>query len=518
MITKNDAFSAGVMRIPGQNLQDCMTCFAMLFDAIHIGIIISEPDGTIVYYNRAQAGIDRLSASEVVGKKMWEVYIYTEDSSPAMNVARTGKAVVDRVNSYRTRSGNLVNASCAIYPLHSNNRDIIGVICFSQSYMVLDAHLQNVLREINTAQSTSAKNEIDTDDSGHYSFSSIIGNNEALMAAINLAHVSAENSMSTMLVGETGVGKEIFAQSIHYSSPRSKHTYMAINCSAVPETLLEGLLFGTSKGAFTGAMNKPGLFEASNNGTIFLDEIDSMPISLQSKLLRALQEKRIRRVGESQERRIDVRIISAVGRPPSILMEQGLLRPDFYYRLGVIQIVIPPLRERKDDIPLLVRHFLRKHSARLGKLEPVISGEAMEALCLHGWPGNVRELEHAIEAAMSIMGADSTLDLEHLAKARPDIVAGKATQNAVLESAEAFVADSFSPENTSPAAETEARLGGRLIEARNNTERSVIESALRTAAGSRSLAAKLLGVSPQLLYYKIKKYNLRPEDYTPKRI
>lgn len=499
---------------PKRNLQDCMEYFEMLFDFIHTGIIIAEPDGTIVYYNKAQEDIDMLPASDVIGKTMWEVFDYTRESSPAMNVARTGKSLFDSVNSYRTRRGNLVNASCTIYPLSFRGHEIIGVICFSQSYMVLDTHLQNVLRDISPARSVSPITNKDNSELEHYSFSSIVGSNEKLMDAINLAHVAAKNSMSTMLVGETGVGKEIFAQSIHYSGPRRKHTYMAINCSAVPETLLEGLLFGTSKGAFTGALNKPGLFEASNNGTIFLDEIDSMPVGLQSKLLRALQEKRIRRVGDSQERRIDVRIISAVGRPPGKLIEQELLRPDFYYRLGVIQIVIPPLRERKDDIPQLVRHFLRKHSFQLGRLEPTLSDAAMQALYLHDWPGNVRELEHALEAAMSIMGLDTVLDEKHLVKARPEILSGRTAKPATPRAAAPVAVSALPPENENK----ETQVTGKLAEARNSTERNIIESALRTAAGNRSLAAKLLGISPQLLYYKVKKHGLCPEEYTPKSI
>lgn len=536
----------GSIGLECSNITECLPYFRMLFDSIRIGIIIADPDGNLVYYNNAQSQIDQLKPEQVLGRNMCEVYNYTPETSPSMQVLRTGKPVVDTVNSYLTRSGNLVNASCTIYPLYAGGESILGVICYSQSYMTLDIQIQNVQKDINTYKAASHNAG---KSHGSKSFDSLIGKNKALQKAIAMARVASCNSSAAMLVGETGVGKEIFAQSIHYEGPRASKPYTAINCSAVPETLLEGILFGTAKGAFTGAMNKAGLFEVSHQGSIFLDEVDSMPISLQSKLLRALQEKRIRRVGEAHEREVDVRIISAVGRNPSALVKDGVLRPDFYYRLGVIKTFIPPLRERMDDLHLLVQHFLRKYSAVFSRPIPPVSPEAMAMLYAHDWPGNVRELEHAIEASISIMRDDTQLDVIHLCQACPDISESCSLDHGssvfmtdeeqklvpVIESApiqktteratppeaapggygaEPTAGDDgpsyYSPQTSGP--------GFRLADARHEAEAAAIKNALAKAAGNKSLAARLLGISPQLLHHKLKKFKLAADDFIPKSL
>lgn len=522
------------------DVRECLPYFRMLFDSIRIGVMIADTEGRLVYYNGAQSEIDRLSADDVVGRTMYEVYHYTSASSPAMNVLRSGAPVVDRVNSYRTRSGNLVNASCTIYPLQAGGGDILGVVCYSQSYTALDMQVQNVERGIRADRAAGESVSARTPQSGtHYTFDSLVGASAGLREAERLARIAAGSVSTTMLVGETGVGKEIFAQSIHYEGERAAHPYTAINCSAVPETLLEGILFGTSKGAFTGALNRPGLFEVSHRGTIFLDEVDSMPVSLQSKLLRVLQDKKIRRVGEAREREVDVRIISAVGRNPGSLLEQGVLRPDFYYRLGVIKIFIPPLRERVDDLPLLVRHFLYRFSARLSRPAPAVEGEAVQVLRAHSWPGNVRELEHALEAAVNIMGAADSLSAECLRSACPDIAGffpaddGEAgtrgeggSDGAGLDAREdsgpvgacaGVVGAAPVPGGVSPASPS-AEAGDKLQQACRDTEVGILGAALRKAAGNRTTAARLLGISPQLLYYKMKKYKLRADDFTPKNL
>ncbi|MDR2891697.1 MAG: sigma 54-interacting transcriptional regulator [Deltaproteobacteria bacterium] len=483
-----------------KDIRECLPYFRMLFDAIQIGLIIADPGGELVYYNAAQSEIDRLRPEEALGRKMCEVYNFTPDSSPAMRVLRTGISIVNQVHSYRTRNGRLINASCTIYPLRNDAGGLLGVICYSQSYTTLAMQFQNVQKDKSLRSEAGVAHQTGLKES-RYSFASLIGSNRALLEAVELARLVAGNSSAVMLVGETGVGKEIFAQSIHYGSPRAEHPYTAINCSAVPEALLEGILFGTVKGAFTGAMNKPGLFEVSDKGSVFLDEIDSMPVSLQSKLLRVLQEKRIRRVGDSRERVVDVRIISAVGRNPADLLKSGCLRPDFYYRLGVIKIFLPPLRERMEDLPLLVKHFLAKFSANQERQEPFVTSEAMSLLYAHDWPGNVRELEHVIEASISVIGQSLTLEAAHLRSACPDI---------------AFNALDV------PCAEPLAEAGaqkescGRLSAVRREAEALAVINALRSSAGNRSMAARLLGISPQLMYYKMKQHRLKAGDYAPK--
>lgn len=527
------------------HISECLAYFSMLFDHIRMGVSITDEDGRIIYYNKALSMIDNISVETALGRHMCEVYDFTPESSPALRVLRTGIAIVDSVNSYRTRSGYLVNASCAIYPLRITPEAVAGVICFSQNYSWLDLQVQNVRQELLT--------EHEPDDaapaaanSPHYSFTSLVGHAEKLRKATSMAKMAAKTDSTVMLVGETGVGKEIYAQSIHYGGGRKRNPYTAINCSAVPETLLEGILFGTVKGAFTGAMNKPGLFEVSNKGTLFLDEVDSMPVSLQSKLLRALQDKRVRRVGDASERPVDVRIISSVGREPMTLMQLGLLRPDFYYRLGVVKIHIPPLRERKDDIPELALHFVRKFAAKRHSKKPRITDAAMQLLCAHAWPGNVRELEHCIEAVFAILRHDADITSEHLMNACPEILDNRPLGEVAIKSLlppmpwsyaaqDSFASEEERPGSTGaplPSAYTAERAEpappagsaateeadpaqDRLHAARHKAEIGTIRTALQRSAGNQSMAARLLGISPQLLHYKLKKFHISVKDFLP---
>lgn len=505
---------APILSLGTADIRQHISLFHMLFDAIQIGISITDASGVIVYCNSALLKIDNVTADDILEKRMCEVYDFTENESPAMQVLRTGQMIVDRVNSYSTRSGNLVNASCTIYPLLSQEKMVCGVICYTQNYTLLNTHFQNVQNEL-------AKTAPDTDHAQlRYTFDSIIGNNSALKHAVEKSRHAANGSSPVMLVGETGVGKELFAQSIHGAGARRQGAYTAINCSAIPETLLEGILFGTTKGAFTGAVNRQGLFEISNGGTLFLDEVDSMPIGLQSKLLRVLQEQQVRRVGDTVERRVDVRVISAVGRNPAELLEQKLLRPDLYYRLGVIKVSIPPLRERMDDLELLTGHFLDQVSRKLFRPVPDLSEEAQDCLHRHAWPGNVRELEHVLEAVLSILEQQMEIRRDHIAYACPELTAvpasAKATQPPSRCEQPAPPQCPTDKASTGPdPVQSVSRANKPLASAAHEAELAVICKALKTTAGKQALAARLLGISPQLLRYKLKKYQCRIEDFIP---
>lgn len=505
------------------DIRECLPVFHMLFDSIQIGISITDRAGVIIYCNESLAEIDNMPRKDIIGESMCTVYDFTEETSPVMQVLRSGTQIVDKVNSYRTRSGNLVNASCTIYPLYCSIKGICGAICYTQNYTLLNVHFKNVQNSIEN------NSKVAQDSNAQYTFDSFVGSNVTMEKALHKARLSANNSSSVMLIGETGVGKELFAQSIHSAGSRSQSPYTAINCSAVPETLLEGILFGTTKGVFTGALTKAGLFEITNGGTLFLDEVDSMPIGLQSKLLRVLQEKRVRRIGDTVERKINVRIISAVGRNPDVLMREKLLRPDFYYRLGVIKIFIPPLCERMDDLETLTLSFLKKASRNLFRPVPRFSDEAMECLYQHKWPGNVRELEHVIEAVLNILDQQMEIDCDHLAYACPELVArqnssvetvhpllhsqsraddSEYTDSTVLQSAHVFEIPVCSTEHTDKP----------LMAATQQAECTMIQKALETSAGNQTLAAKLLGISPQLLRYKIKKHKILIKKFIPDKI
>jgi len=238
---------------------------------------------------------------------------------------------------------------------------------------------------------------------GRYTFENIIGRSPRMRAIFGLVERVAKTNSTVMIRGESGTGKELIARAIHFSSARANHRFLSINCGAMPESLLESELFGHERGAFTGAVrDKRGLFQEAHHGTLFLDEIAEMSQSMQVKLLRALQDRAIRRIGGNTEEAVDVRIITATNRDLQELIASGEFREDLYYRINVIPIELPPLRERRDDVSLLVDHFLRKLSEGLGQPVKRISKDAMRLLEAHSWPGNVRELENLIERAVAL--------------------------------------------------------------------------------------------------------------------
>ncbi len=306
-----------------------------------------------------------------------------------------------------------------------------------------------------------------------------------------------------MIQGETGTGKELFAQSIHNHSPRRQEKYVAVNCAAIPHDLLEGMLFGTTRGAFTGALDKPGLFESAHGGTLFLDELLAMPKDLQAKLLRVLQEKQVRRVGSVRETPVDVKIISSVSQDPRIAIKEDLLRTDLFYRLGVVMVKLPPLRERPDNMEELITHFIEKINVRLGTHVAQISQEVLELFIAYQWPGNIRELEHLIEGAMNMAGQEERLELAHFTPG--------------LDSLEKIELESPAPpvqtsQKAEPSAEGLPHTGG-LAKFQADQEKKAVETALTASRGNVSQAAKNLGISRQLLHYKIKKYRLFRVDF-----
>lgn len=246
-----------------------------------------------------------------------------------------------------------------------------------------------------------------------YHFEDIIGNNPCFLDSLNVARKASQSQAAVLIYGETGTGKELVAQSIHFGGNRKDKPFVAQNCSAIPSNLFEGLLFGTVRGAFTGAVDREGLFEQADGGTLLLDEINAMPCELQSKLLRVLQEDYVRRIGGTVDIPVDVRMIATVNERPELLMKGGRLRADLYYRLNIISIDLPPLRDRKDDIPILAGYFMEKYSRRYGKMVQTITDGAKEKLLCYDYPGNVRELENIIMAAISLAGEEEQALTEH---------------------------------------------------------------------------------------------------------
>lgn len=309
----------------------------------------------------------------------------------------------------------------------------------------------------------------------------IVGRSQAILEVLDLIHRVAPTDATVLLRGESGVGKELFAKAIHFLSRRSGKPLITVNCAAIPENLLEAELFGYEKGAFTGAYTtKKGKFELANGGTVFLDEIGDMPPSLQVKILRVLQEKEIERIGGTRPIKVDVRIIAATNRDLERLMKEGRFREDLYYRLSVIPIFIPPLRERKEDIPVLVQHFLETFSKEYGK-EVRVSPEVMNAFMEYDWPGNVRELRNVVER-MVILDTDGILTEEEL----PPEIKGNAERE-----------DQRIPSNSHK---------GKTIW---DMEKAMIEEALRRTGYVIKEAAKVLGMTPRQVSYRIQKYGIR---------
>jgi DNA-binding NtrC family response regulator len=313
----------------------------------------------------------------------------------------------------------------------------------------------------------------------------IIGKSPVLLEVANNIQKVAPAKTSVLLLGESGTGKELFARAIHFLSPRKEHPFIPINCAAIPRELLESELFGHERGAFTGAdSRKLGKFELADKGTIFLDEIGEMDMSLQSKILRTLQEGEIERVGGINPIKVDVRIIAATNKNLEAEVANGRFREDLYYRLSVFPIVVPPLKDRKEDIPALVEHFISKYSAEMKTSKKAITPEAMEVLKNYQWKGNVRELENVIERALILCDGD-TITQEHL-RLNPPIPDRTPLHNIPLDG------------TLDEAANTALRIAETLR----------IKKALESTHGNKSRAAELLKVSYKTLLTKIKEYGI----------
>ena len=309
-----------------------------------------------------------------------------------------------------------------------------------------------------------------------YQFDNIVGRSPAMREIFATIERVAPTRATVLLAGESGVGKDMIARAIHQHSPRRGHPFVKINCTALPENLMESELFGYEKGAFTGAnVSKPGKFEQADTGTVFLDEIGDVPASIQVKLLRVLQEREFERLGSNKIRHIDVRVLAATNVDLRAALEQGTFREDLYYRLNVMPISIPPLRERREDIPFLAEHFVHKLAKDLGSVAQAISEEAIQKLMQYHWPGNVRELENVIERSM-VMASQPVLSAADIR----------------LDTA---------PRAQRPASNSEYSLPDGMT--LDEYEQAVIRDALKRANGNKSQAARMLGLTRNALRYRL---------------
>lgn len=316
-----------------------------------------------------------------------------------------------------------------------------------------------------------------------FSFDNIIAQSPAMQRVFHTVRKVAAYKTTVLLGGESGTGKELVARAIHFNSDRADGPWVPINCGAIPGTLLESELFGHRKGAFTDATkDKDGLFHKANGGTLFLDEVAELPLALQVKLLRVLQENTVRRIGDTKAVPVDVRIIAATARDLDTMVAEGTFREDLYYRLNVLKLKLPPLRERPEDVALLVRHFVQRHNTKLDTEVRDVTPDALKRLTGYHWPGNVRELENAMEVAIVMCNGD-LIDID-------DLPARIAQADTALK--RVLIDDSLS-----------------IKKATRELERILIERALRKTGGNRTRASELLELSHRALLYKIKEYNLQ---------
>lgn len=453
----------------------------VLGGAIHI----VDADGITILYNEEMASLEKINVSDALGKPFREVFsAIPEEESTLLAALRDRKSTLNKEQTYLNAYGKEVTAINSTVPIIVEgkvvaamevSRDITEIKNMSDTILDLQSGLF-------TAEEDKASRSKKTGIK-QYHFDDIVGRSLAFEETLARAKKASRNDVTVLINGETGTGKELFAQSIHYDGLRKKGPFLAQNCAAIPESLLEGMLFGTAKGGFTGAEDRAGLFEQANGGTLLLDEVSAMPVGLQGKLLRVLQEEYIRRVGGDKDIPIDVRIIATINEPVEKLIGEGRLRKDLYFRLGIVSLQIPPLRERKSDIPVLVDEFLKKYNDRFDKQVWMVSDKAMEKLMDYDYPGNVRELENAI------MGAVSMADDEHVL-AEEDISLGSGYR--------------AGPSQISGFAAGSDTLANYL----ETIEKTVIGQHLMANDGNVSQTARDLGMIRQNLQHKIRKYGL----------
>ncbi|MEJ9232566.1 sigma 54-interacting transcriptional regulator [Peribacillus butanolivorans] len=459
-----------------------------ILNSIDEGIHVADASGYIRFINSAQEKLDGYISEDILDKHWLDVYDLTEESSLVLKVLKDRKPILDRYQNYVTRNGKYVSIVTSAIPLYSNG-NLFGAVAITKDFIKFKETSDKLLKLYN---GTSNQNEITSnhsDKNSNFTFNDILGRNDHILESIKLGRMAAHSESPVFIFGETGTGKEMFTQSIHMVSKRSKGPFLAINCAAIPEGLLEGILFGTTKGAFTGAVDRKGLVEQANGGTLFLDEINSMSLTLQSKLLRVLQEKKVMRLGGNQETSVDVRIISSCNIEPIEAIEQGRLRNDLFYRLAVIYLPIPPLRERLDDLELLIGHFIEYYNNSMNRNVTGIQPQVLSMFQTYNWPGNIRQLKHCLESAMNLISINETfIGLEHIPQ---------------------YLRNSFKMNNEMIRDFKNETFNTNILGEIKKEEKENIIVALKRNNGNVAKAAEDLGMSRQRLHYRLKKYNLK---------
>jgi PAS domain S-box-containing protein len=441
-----------------QELIDQKNKLDAIFNSNIEGTFTIDNDWIVTSFNRSAEKITGYKKSEAVGKKCWEIFSST--------LCRNGCHMEQTMLKGKSTIGNeleIINKKSIKIPIRVNS----GILLNNKNEKI-----GAVETFIDISEIKNLSDHLKT----QFKFSNIIGNNKKMDKIFNLLESVAETDSSVLITGESGTGKELVARAIHLNSSRSTGPFVALNCSAFAETLIESELFGHEKGSFTGAVNtKIGRFELAHNGTLFLDEVGDISLPVQTKLLRVLETRQFERVGSNKSFTMNVRIIAATNKNLLHEIKEGRLREDLYYRINVINIDLPPLRERMDDFPLLVNHFIKKYNEKFSKSVTHFSPEAYSLLESYPWPGNIRELENVIEHCFVLCKCD-VIRTEHL------------------------------PERIKQTVEKEFTFGKNALE---DVERKIILEALSKHIGSRTNAAKELNINPSTLWRKMKKLGIK---------
>ncbi|WP_209123829.1 sigma-54-dependent Fis family transcriptional regulator [Alkalihalobacillus sp. BA299] len=470
-----------------------MTIYETLLNEIDVGVHVINEAGKTIIYNNKMAEIESLTKEEVFDQDFLEVFQFEDGQrSTLLEALFEEKEFKNMKQTYFTKNGKAITTINNTFPIYENDK-VIGAIEIAKDV----TKIENLI-----------KNNMKLKGDTRFTFDSLIGDSSAMKEVIAVAKRATRTPSSVLIIGETGTGKELFAQSIHNGSEHSSGPFISQNCAAMPDTLIESILFGTKKGAFTGATDQIGLFEQAEGGTLLLDEINSLSPMLQAKLLRAIQEKSIRRIGDTVNRKVNVRIIATINEDPVEAIANNRLRKDLYYRLSVVSLFIPPIRERKEDIQLLVHHFIEKYNRIFQMDVTEISDDVMQLFEQYDWPGNVRELEHVIEAAMNVLVGTSTIETAHL----PYHFKNKSTLGMQQKSSIVSVYDpnqekqvSNSIGNNDKSTPTPV---GNLKEYLLNAEKYYIQRTLEKHKYHKTNTAEELGLSRQTLQYRIKRLDI----------
>ena len=461
------------LSLDNKHIRELKNLLEMILELSSDGIVAINRDYVITMANHNFAGFWNKKPEEIIGKNVYEVY---GDSKPIFpRVMETGQAEYGYLANL---NGQEIIANRVPIVQDGQIVGALGTVVFRdvEDLYALMKKIRHLKSELDFY-----KDELERVQRSKYSFESIIGRNKNFEAVKETARRVAMTCSTVLILGESGTGKELFAHALHTEGLRGRGPFIKVNCAAVPENLLESELFGYVDGAFTGARKggQPGKFELAHGGTIFLDEIGDMSLTMQAKLLRVLQEKEIERLGDTKPRHVDVRVIAATNQDLEKMVAERRFREDLYYRINVVTLNIPPLRERMDDLELLVNHFIAHFNRQFGQRVTGVNPEVMDILLNHHWPGNVRELENVIERAFNVVDG-TTIQKRHLP---------------------------LYLQKGSLARGRHAVQGGLpvLVE---EAEREAILETLKATKGNKRQAAQLLGISRAGLYKKLKRYNI----------